>query len=67
MQFDRNQDRKTNGEYDGMNEEQSKQLLEILKPYLDMHDEVRIIKEGSEMFIYGIDYKEICDFKGGCK
>lgn len=50
-----------------MNEEQSKQLLEILKPYLEAHDEVRIVKEGSEMLIYGVDYKEICDFKGGCR
>lgn len=50
-----------------MTEEQSKELLKILKPYLDKYDEVRIVKEGSEMFIYGIDYQEICDYKGGVK
>lgn len=50
-----------------MSEEQSKEILKILKSYLDAHDEVRIVKDGSEMFIYGIDYKEVCDYKGGVK
>lgn len=48
-----------------MSEEQSKELLQILKPYLDKYAEIRIVKEGSELLIYGVEYNEICDYKGG--
>ena len=47
-----------------MNDDNSKKLLEILKPYFDVYDEIRVVKENGKLMIYGVNHEEVADYKG---
>ena len=47
-----------------MSDENSNKLLEILKPYFDVYDEIRVVKENDKLMIYGVNYEEVADYQG---
>lgn len=44
-----------------MNEEQSKELMEILKPLLKVYNEVRISIEKGKLVVFGVTYEGMYD------